>query len=126
MSVEVDAAVTVVRWLLTLMKVTNTHVATEEERAWQGRTCTVLQTVIQKAPSMALLNVYNGIVDCLLHLVTFAKQAKEIAALYNVLFETCSVMMRDVELSHNTRPIEHVVQSITSQLSVLTLYEYAL
>ena len=79
---------------------------------------------MKKAPSLSLLTMYTTIVDCLLNVATFAKQAEEIQRIYDVLVETCSSMLRDYAITRNSRPIEYVIQNITNQLPTLTLYEY--
>ena len=125
LNMEVDSAVTVVQWLLTLVRVTNSHVL-EDEKQWQSKACEVLQNVMKKAPSLSLLTMYTMITDCLLNVATFAKQADEIQRIYDVLMEACSSMLRDYAITRNSRPMEYVIQNITSQLPTLTLYEYVM
>ena len=119
---ESRSAVTVVEWLTKLLQIANCHV---EYQDFFLRTCSALQSVLQKSPRLSLLTIYDPLTDCVLQVVSFVKFTSGIEATYRILQAECSSILLDSDESCGSRYLEHMVQSIVSQLSVLTLYEYS-
>lgn len=122
LSSEPHAAVKVVEWLTKLLQITNCHV---ENQDFFIRTCSTLQSILQKSPRLSLLTIYDPLTDCMLQVASFVKFTAGIKAIYGVLQAECSAILLDSDESYGSRYLEHMIQSIVNQLSVLTLYEYA-